>query len=149
MDSVCECGHAQDGPSSTAEGQKDANVSLHEKVKQTGTFKLPGKHLLKKKREFDKVYRQGKRLHGKGFTLIFINNGLSYNRLGISIHRKLRGAVKRNRIKRILKETFRKNRSLFPETADIVIAVRPDFNSTTPDEIHHAIADITAIASSF
>jgi len=105
-------------------------------------YKLPKTALLRKGREFDKVYRQGKRCHGKGFSLIFSPNELGFNRLGISIHRKLKGAVKRNRIKRIIRESFRLERVLYPECMDIVFAVRPDFTLTSPAGISSSIAHL-------
>jgi ribonuclease P protein component len=104
------------------------------------SYKLPKTALLRKGREFDKVYRRGKRCRGKGFSLIFIPNELGYNRIGISVHRKLKGAVKRNRIKRIIRESFRLERLLYPESADIVFAVRPDFSMTSPILISSSVA---------
>ncbi len=86
------------------------------------------------------MYRQGVRWHGEGFSLIFCSNTLGYNRIGISIHRKLKGAVKRNRIKRIVRESFRLNRSTYPDCADIVFAVRPDFALQSPAEIIFSVA---------
>jgi len=66
-------------------------------------------------------------LKGEGFGLIFLANALEYNRLGISVHRKAGNAVRRNRIKRLIREVFRLHRDLFPLSADIVLAVRPEF----------------------
>ena len=104
--------------------------------------KLPKTALLRKGREFDKVYRQGTRWHGNGFSLIFCPNELGFNRIGISIHRKLKGAVKRNRIKRIIRESFRLERAAYPDCADIVFAVRPDFSLKSPVEITSAVAKL-------
>jgi ribonuclease P protein component len=81
--------------------------------------------LLRNGREFEQVYKQGRRRHGQGFVLIFIPNNLGYSRLGISVHRQIKGAVKRNRIKRIIRESFRLHRELYPQCADIVFVVRP------------------------
>jgi ribonuclease P protein component len=106
-------------------------------------YKLPKSALLRKGREFDKVYRQGKRCRGNGFSLIFIPNDLGYNRIGISIHRKLKGAVRRNRIKRIIRESFRLERLLYPECADIVFAVRSDFSMTSPALISSSVTLLT------
>lgn len=88
------------------------------------------------------MYRQGIRWHGKGFSLIFCPNELGFNRIGISIHRKLKGAVKRNRIKRIVRESFRLGRVEYPDCADIVLAVRPDFPLQSPAEITLAVANL-------
>jgi len=97
-------------------------------------FKLPKFCLLRKTREFDRVYRQGRRLHGKGFSLIFAANSVEYNRLGISVQKKTGNAVERNRVKRIIREAFRTHRERFPLQSDIVLAVRPGFPLQTPAE---------------
>jgi len=88
------------------------------------------------------VYRQGTRWHDKGFSLIFCSNELGFNRIGISIHRKLKGAVKRNRIKRIIRESFRLERSTYPDCADIIFAVRPGFSLNSPAEITSSVAKL-------
>ncbi len=95
-------------------------------------FGLPKTCLLRKTGEFNRVYRQGRRLHGRGFSLIYVANDLPWNRLGISVHRKTGGAVRRNRIKRIVRETFRLHRDIFPPSSDIVCTVRPDFGPDSP-----------------
>jgi ribonuclease P protein component len=45
----------------------------------------------------------------------------SVRRLGITVTRKVAGAVGRNRVKRVLREVFRRNRDLFPDACDVVI----------------------------
>lgn len=59
--------------------------------------------------------------------MIYLPNVERYNRLGISVHRKTGGAVRRNRIKRLIREVFRLHRDLFPPSCDIVFTVRPEF----------------------
>ncbi len=105
--------------------------------------KLPKSHLVRKGWEYQRIYSQGKRLHGQGFSLICLDNDFGCNRLGISIHKKLRGAVRRNRIKRIIREAFRRNRAVFPAEMDIVVTVRPDFVINSPQEICAAVAILT------
>ena len=94
---------------------------------------------MRKKWEFEKVYSKGKRLHGDGFTLICLPNVSGASRIGISVHRKIRGAVKRNRIKRIIRESFRLSQKQYPESADIVFAVRTDFPYFHPGDISEAV----------
>jgi ribonuclease P protein component len=95
--------------------------------------------LLRKGWEFEEVYSKGKRLHGEGFTLICQPNPTGASRLGISVHRKIRGAVKRNRLKRIIRESFRLWQKHYPAGADIVFAVRPDFSCSHPGDIRTAV----------
>jgi len=96
--------------------------------------------LLRKTGEFEEVYKQGKRLYGDGFTVVFKKNSFGHNRLGISIHRHLKGAVKRNRLKRIIRESFRLNRGIYPDNADIVFAVKPGFSLTSPLAVSQAVS---------
>ena len=95
---------------------------------------------LRSRRDFARVYRQGRRWRGQGFSLIFHGNGMAYSRMGVSVHRKLRGAVRRNRIKRLFREVFRLRRELFPPEADIVVTVRPDFDLDHRDDVARAVA---------
>jgi len=88
------------------------------------------------------VYRQGRRQKGSGFTVISRANGLADRRLGISVHRMIRGAVRRNRIKRILREVFRLNRHLFQPSSDIVITVSPDFRYVSTRSVQAAVSDL-------
>jgi ribonuclease P protein component len=106
-------------------------------------FGLPKASLLRKPGEFRRVYQQGRRVKGTGFTLIFLAGNQPGSRLGISIHRMLRGAVRRNRIKRMVREVFRLNRDLFPRASDIVITVGPNFRLSTAGSVRKAVAGLT------
>lgn len=105
-------------------------------------FGLSRESLLRKPHEYSRVYRKGSRLKGEGFSLIYLANDLSYSRLGISVHRLVRGAVRRNRIKRIVRELFRLHRELFPGSSDIVFTVSPDFALTGPDAVRDVLAGL-------
>ena len=97
---------------------------------------------MRKNREFDRVYHTGRRLHGKGYSLIWRENALPWNRLGISVQKKTGRAVDRNRIKRIIREAFRLNRQGFPARSDIVITVRPGFALDSPAEVMASVAGL-------
>jgi ribonuclease P protein component len=113
------------------------------------TLSLPKAYLLRKKSEFNNVYQHGKRVHGENFSLILLPNGIEHNRLGISIHGQLKGAVKRNRIKRIIREFFRINKGFLQEKSskscelpymDIVITVRKGFSFENPADVAGAVS---------
>ncbi len=66
------------------------------------------KQSLRTSGEFQTVYRRGKRFEGLSITAFVLRNSLSYHRFGITVSRKALGkAVRRNRAKRLLRETFR------------------------------------------
>lgn len=61
--------------------------------------------------EFRIAYEKGKRYDGRLMTAFVQRNDYAHHRLGITASRKLaRGAVERNRVKRLLRETFRLSR---------------------------------------
>jgi len=106
-------------------------------------YGLPKSCLLRKTWEFNQVYRCGRRLRGKGFALIYLSGDRPGSRLGISVHRKVGNAVRRNRIKRIVRETFRLHREIFPQSSDIVFTVRPDFSLDGMHAVRTAVSGLT------
>lgn len=60
---------------------------------------------LKENRAFQYVYRKGKSQANKELVLLFVRQGKL--RIGFSVSKKLGGAVTRNRIKRLLRESIR------------------------------------------
>lgn len=93
---------------------------------------------MRKTSEFQKVYKQGQRLRGSSYSLILAPNTLNTSRLGISVH-GCKGAVKRNRIKRIIREFYRLNRSIMPASMDIVFTVRQGFSLKSPQDIEKSV----------
>ena len=60
-------------------------------------------------KQFDVVFRRGQKAFAKPFTIIFHQNQLTYARIGFAISKKrVRLASQRNRLKRIIRECFRR-----------------------------------------
>lgn len=68
-------------------------------------------------------------------------NGLDHPRLGLTVSRKVGGAVVRNRIRRRLREAYRHNKDRFPPGYDVVIGVKPSAARAPYGEI---LADLLA-----
>lgn len=75
--------------------------------------------------EYRRVFRHGRRNSDTFFTLVAARNRDSRVRLGMAISRKAAGdAVQRNRLKRLVRESFRRRRLDLP-ALDVVVMARP------------------------
>lgn len=84
-----------------------------------------GKHeRIRKRRDYLRVYQNGYRVNSKNFIIILSENRLGVKRLGLTVSKKAGNSVKRNRIKRLLREFFRLNKNRFPSSQDIVIIAK-------------------------
>ncbi|MCW3027672.1 MAG: rnpA [Solirubrobacterales bacterium] len=81
---------------------------------------------LSRSAEFERVYRQGRSTGNKYLVLYaFANPSATGPRLGLSVSRKVGGAVERNRVKRLLREGFAKFEPELDPTHDVVVVARP------------------------
>ena len=83
------------------------------------------KERLLKRKEFQRVFDQGK-VYGNDQVKIyaFLNDG-TVSRLGLVVGRKFGNAPRRNRFKRIFREAYRLNKSLLGVGVDIIVIPRP------------------------
>ncbi|MDY7108851.1 MAG: ribonuclease P protein component [Planctomycetota bacterium] len=87
--------------------------------------RLPRALRLRSSRQFRAVY-EARVSHRAGPLVIYAcPNGLDQTRLGLSVPRRAGGAVRRNRIRRLLREAFRLQRRDLPSGYDVVVNVRP------------------------
>ena len=83
---------------------------------------------LSRSAEFDRVYREG-RSHANRYLVLYSfpreADGDS-PRLGVSVGRKVGGAVERNRVKRLLRDAFWALAEELPDGHDFVVVARPE-----------------------
>lgn len=77
---------------------------------------------IRRRPEFERVYSQGARIHGRFMTVFVLPNGGYVPRFGVAATRKLGSAVERNRAKRLSREVFRRHK--LAAGLDIVIVPR-------------------------
>jgi ribonuclease P protein component len=65
---------------------------------------------IRKRAEYQLIYAQGTRIHGRYSTIFVRANTLAFGRLGIAATKKLGGSVERNHAKRLIREVFRRNK---------------------------------------
>lgn len=73
--------------------------------------------------------------------MIYVSNDAEQSRLGISVH-GVKRAVRRNRIKRIIREFFRHNREFMSPPADVVFAVREGFEPDSFQEVERQVKKV-------
>jgi ribonuclease P protein component len=89
---------------------------------------------LSRSAEFERVYRQGRSKGNRYLVLYAFPRAEDESsadreagpRLGLSVSRRVGGAVERNRVKRVLREAFWAEAERLPDTSDYVVVARPD-----------------------
>ena len=79
---------------------------------------------LAKRRDFELVFKKGLSSASKYLVIYARPNELNWNRLGLSVSKKIGKAVTRNRIKRLLREALRKVLGDFLLHYDFVIVAK-------------------------
>ncbi|NWF76974.1 MAG: ribonuclease P protein component [Nitrospirae bacterium] len=94
---------------------------------------------LTKRRDFELVFKEGINSAAKHLVIYVKKNELNYNRLGLSVSKKVGKAVTRNRIKRLLREAIRKVSEEIPLYYDFVVVAR---RSSSEAELDDFIRDM-------
>ena len=89
-----------------------------------GENRFPPECRIRRNADFQRAYARRCRASDNRLLVFGCPNGLAHCRLGLSVSRKVGGAVLRNRWKRLLREAFRLNRNRLPEGIDLVVIPR-------------------------
>jgi ribonuclease P protein component len=97
---------------------------------------------LRSQAQFRRVLREGLRLDGALFLLFALANDRGHDRLGLAAGRKLGGAVVRNRAKRLLRESFRRNKREAGAVAlDLVLVPKREITGRGQREVEREYKD--------
>jgi ribonuclease P protein component len=97
------------------------------------------KYRLRRNSDFQQVRQNGKFYASPLMVLAFLRNELDHSRFGFVVSRRLGNAVKRNKIKRRMREATRLQVSLIEPGFDLVIIARQPIRSATYQEVEQTL----------
>ncbi len=106
-------------------------------------YRLRKRDRIRSRKEIILLLKSGKRIENKEFKII-LREREENSRIGVSVKKNIVNSVKRNRIRRVLKEIFRKNREKLKKDYDLFIIVKKDISSKTYHEIESAFFALLA-----
>ncbi|MGD8290557.1 MAG: ribonuclease P protein component [Desulfobacterales bacterium] len=95
-----------------------------------------------KRHEFIALSKSGRKIQNESFIAVFAPSRQGHSRLGITVTKKVGGAVKRNRIKRLVREFFRLNRQFLSGEWDINIIAKNQIADITSEDAYHSLRNI-------
>jgi ribonuclease P protein component len=102
---------------------------------------------LRNSAEFESVYKGGAKKVSRSFVVFVLANGLEHSRVGLTTPRKIGVAVKRNRIRRRVREILRLAWASVPRGVDIVVNPRHSACVREFDELRTELLSLLGVAT--
>lgn len=101
------------------------------------------KYKLRKNAEFRVVYRRGRSFSNNLLVLYTYKNYKNdFNRFGVSVSKKVGKSVIRNRVRRLIKESYRLNVESFKKGYDFVVVARTSSKQKSYNEIENSLINL-------
>ena len=97
---------------------------------------------MRRRKDYELAFRHGSRRHTQNFTIILRPNELKFSRLGVTVGKKVGNAVKRNRVKRRLREFFRLHKHKLPQAHDLMIIAKKDAATLAYHDVREELAAV-------
>ena len=97
------------------------------------------REILRKKDDFDAIYKAGRSVPDRYIVLFYRNNDLPYNRTAFLASKKVGNSVQRNRAKRLMKESYRLHREEFRAGYDLVFIARNTINGRKQRDVEKSL----------
>ena len=102
-------------------------------------MKYPHSESLKKNRDFQLVYKEGKSRANRYLVMYVKENGLETNRIGVSVSKKVGNSIVRHKITRLIRESYRLQEDMFNSGLDMVVVTRKNAVNCSCQEITSAL----------
>jgi len=104
---------------------------------------------LRKRRDFSYTYKKGKSVANQYLVLVYRRTGFCVTRAGFSVSKKFGNSVKRNRIRRQLREIYRKRIPHVKEGYDLIFVVRKNARDVEFSKLEEAVDNLLKRAELF
>lgn len=94
---------------------------------------------IKKNDDYKEIYRTGKSYANKFLIMYVKNNNTNFNRIGISVSKKVGNSVVRHRVTRLIRESYRLSEDRFLVGYDIIVVARTGAKGKNFSEIDSAL----------
>jgi len=94
---------------------------------------------IKSNEDFREIYSTGKSYANKYLIMYVKKNDTGYNRIGISVSKKVGNSVVRHRITRLIRESYRLSEDSFLSGLDIIVVARVGAREKNYSEIESAL----------
>ena len=98
---------------------------------------------LKKNKDFQFVYRNGKSAGSKLLVMYVCKNESGRDRLGISVSKKVRNSVVRHHLARLVRGSYRLNEEKFDRGLDMIVIARPSAKESSFFDIESALMSLS------
>jgi ribonuclease P protein component len=85
--------------------------------------RFPKQARLVRRGQYLRVQNTGRRVHTAHFVILILPSDAQ--RFGVTVGKRVGNAVRRNRIKRVARELYRREKALFPADCEVVLVARP------------------------
>lgn len=108
---------------------------------EIGSF--PSQCRLHTSREFNRIREMGRKRHTPHFVILVLNRTEGPTRLGLTVSRKVGNAVRRNRVKRLVREFFRTHYDKLPQHCDISIIAKKGASEVDLEQVRTELIILT------
>jgi len=105
-------------------------------------FGLKKTHKILDRSEFVKLSKIGKKFQDHYFIVVFMPSEFEWSRLGVTVSKRVGNAVVRNRVKRLIREWFRKNRPTICGCWDVNVIAKKTAERMTSHQVFMSLEKI-------